>query len=321
MKIVMPGGTGQVGMVLERAFTAAGHEVVVLSRGAGAGPGSSRAVAWDARTLGPWAAELDGADVVVNLAGRTVNARYGARVRREIMDSRVDSTRVLGEAIAQAARPPRVWLQSSTATIYAHGFDHAHDERSGVLGGDEPHAPAMWRFSIDVAKAWERACTDAPTPDTRKVLMRSAMVLSPDRGGVFDVLLGLVRRGLGGRAGSGRQYLSWIHHEDFTRATELLIEREDLEGPVNLAAPHPVPHAEFMRVLRDAWGIRFGLPAEQWMLELGAVAVRTETELVLKSLRVVPGRLLDAGFAFRFPDWPRAASDLVAAWRAEEVRA
>ncbi len=321
MKIVMPGGTGQVGMVLERAFSAAGHEVVVLSRGAGSGPGASRAVAWDARTLGPWAAELDGADAVVNLAGRTVNARYGARVRREIMNSRVDSTRVLGEAIARAARPPRVWLQSSTATIYAHGFDRAHDEDTGVLGGDEPHAPAMWRFSIDVAKAWERACTDAPTPDTRKVLLRSAMVMSPDRGGVFDVLLGLVRRGLGGRAASGRQYLSWIHHADFTRATDLLIEREDLEGPINLAAPEPLPNAEFMRALRDAWGIGFGLPAEQWMLELGSLALRTETELVLKSRRVVPGRLLDAGFGFRFPDWPPAARDLVAAWRAAEVPA
>jgi len=316
VKIVMPGGSGQIGSVLERAFRAAGHEVVVLSRTAGAGPGASRAVAWDGRTLGPWAAELDGADALVNLAGRTVNARYGARVRREIMHSRVDSTRVLGHAIAAAARPPRVWLQSSTATIYAHGFDRAHDERTGVLGGDEPGLPAMWRFSVEVAKAWERACTDARTPDTRKVLLRSAMVMSPDRGGVFDVLLGLVRRGLGGRAGSGRQYVSWIHHDDFSRAVDLLVEREDLDGPVNLAAPGPVPHAEFMRALREAWGARFGLPAERWMLELGALALRTETELVLKSRRVVPGRLLDAGFAFGFPDWPPAAQDLVAAWRA-----
>lgn len=313
MKIVLPGGSGQVGTLLARAFGGDGHEVVVLGRSAAAGPW--RSVTWDAKTLGPWAAELDGADVVINLAGRNVNCRYDAANRREILESRVDSTRVLGEAIAGCARPPRVWLQSSTATIYAHRFDAPNEEATGIIGGDEPGAPDTWRFSIEVARAWERAFDEAPVPLTRKVALRSAMVMSPDAGGVFDVLLGLVRRGLGGRSGSGRQYVSWIHHEDFTRAVRWLIERDGFAGAVNLAAPGPLPNDDFMRVLREAWGTRVGLPAAPWMLEIGAVFLRTETELILKSRRVVPGRLLEAGFEFRFPGWEEAARDLCAEWR------
>ncbi|CAA9358680.1 MAG: Cell division inhibitor [uncultured Gemmatimonadetes bacterium] len=313
MKIILPGGSGQVGTLLARAFTREGHEVVVLSRGAG--PAPWRVVPWDAKTPGAWTAELEGADAVVNLAGRSVNARYGAAVRREIMESRVDSTRVLGEAIAACARPPRVWLQSSTATIYAHRFDAANDEATGIIGGDEPGAPDTWRFSIDVARAWERTLDEAVVPGTRKVALRSAMVMSPDPGGIFDVLLGLVRRGLGGRSGSGRQYVSWIHHRDFVRAVSWLIGRDDFAGPVNLAAPGPLPNDDFMRALREAWGTRVGLPAAPWMLEVGAVFMRTETELVLKSRRVVPGRLAEAGFEFEFPAWPEAARDLCEGWR------
>lgn len=312
MKIIIPGGSGQIGMILARSFAGAGHEVVILSRGARASVG--RAVAWDARTLGPWADELDGADVVINLAGRNVNCRYNAANLREITESRVRSTEVLGRAIAQAARPPRVWLQSSTATIYAHRYDAPNDEATGILGGSEPDAPASWRFSIDVARRWEQAAMDAPTPRTRKVLMRSAIVMSPDRGGVFDVLLGLVRRGLGGASGDGRQFVSWIHDVDFVRAVNWLIEH-DLDGAVNLASPGPITNAEFMRILRHAWGARFGLPASRWMLEFGAVFLRTETELVLKSRRVVPGRLLESGFEFQFPSWDAAAADLCRRWR------
>jgi uncharacterized protein (TIGR01777 family) len=198
----------------------------------------------------------------------------------------------------------------STATIYAHRYDAPNDEATGILGGSEFDAPDTWRFSIDVATSWERAVDEAAVPRTRKMKMRSAMVMSPDDGGVFDVLLDLVRYGLGGRAGDGRQYVSWIHYEDFIRAVYWLIAHEDLEGPVNLAAPHPVPNTEFMRALREAWGIRFGLPATEWMLEAGALVLRTETELILKSRRVVPGRLLGEGFTFQFPTWPEAARDL-----------
>jgi uncharacterized protein (TIGR01777 family) len=225
------------------------------------------------------------------------------------MESRVNSTRVVGGAIAQAEHPPRVWLQASTATIYAHGYDAANDEATGILGGSEANAPDTWRFSIDVAKAWERTVDEAAVPHTRKVKLRSAMIMSPDGGGIFHTLLGLVRRGLGGRAGNGRQYVSWIHYEDFIRAVYWLIERADVEGVVNVAAPNPLPNADLMRALRAAWGIRLGLPATAWMLEVGALLLGTETELILKSRRVVPGRLLQEGFAFHYPNWAEAARD------------
>lgn len=313
MKIVIPGGSGQVGRVLSRAFLADGHEVVVLSRRPGEGPG--RVVTWDGQSPGEWTSELEGADVVVNLAGRSVNCRYTAKNRAAILDSRILSTRVIGQAIGNAADPPRVWLQASTATIYAHRYDAPNDEATGIVGGSEPEAPDTWRFSIDVATAWERVANEAPTPRTRKVLMRSAMMMSPDRGGVFDVLLGLVRRGLGGRHGDGRQYISWIHEHDFVRSLYWLIDQTDMHGPVNLAAPHPLPDAEFMRVLRQAWGIRFGLPAPRWMLEIGTFLMRSESELVLKSRRVVPGRLLASGFTFRYPRWDEAAQELCRRWR------
>jgi hypothetical protein len=313
MKIVLPGGSGQVGRVLARDFAAQGHEVVILSRGATAAP--FRVVPWDAETIGAWAREVDGADVVINLAGRSVNCRYNTANRREILESRVKSTTVVGQAIAMASRPPRVWLQSSTATIYAHRFDAPNDEATGILGGAEPAAPDTWRFSIDVANAWELAFQLANAPRTRKVLLRSAMTMSPDRGGIFDTFLGLVRRGLGGTYGDGRQYVSWIHDVDFARAIRWLIDHE-LDGAVNLASPNPLPNAEFMRTLRRAWGVRLGLPASEWMLEVGALFLRTESELILKSRRVVPGRLLESGFVFQFPEWSGAAADLCARWRA-----
>jgi uncharacterized protein (TIGR01777 family) len=313
MKIVIPGGSGQVGTVLARSFHGSGHEVVVLSRNPPKAPW--RVAHWDAATLGPWIGELDGADVVINLAGRSVNCRYNAKNRRVIKESRVCSTRAVGQAITRAARPPRVWLQASTATIYAHRYDAPNDEAAGLLGGSEVGAPDTWRFSIDVATSWERAFEECSVPHTRKVLLRSAMTMSPDPGGVFDVLLGLVRRGLGGRQGNGRQYVSWIHDQDFIHAVNWLIEHEELSGPVNLAAPNPLPNADFMRGLREAWGISFGLPAPAWMLEIGALFMRTETELILKSRRVMPGRLLESGFAFAFPDWPQAARDLCLRWR------
>ncbi|ARX84332.1 NAD-dependent epimerase [Streptomyces alboflavus] len=228
-----------------------------------------------------------------------------------MMDSRVHSAQVVGEAIAAAARPPEVWLQMSTATVYAHRFDAPNDEATGVIGGTESGVPDYWAYSVEIAKNWERAQEQAETPHTRKVALRSAMVMSPDRGGVFDVLLRLARLGLGGAVAGGGQYVSWIHDRDFVRAVEFLVERDDIAGPVNLAAPAPLPHRGFMRALRAAWGVPLGLPATAWMAELGAFALRTDTELLLKSRRVVPGRLLDAGFAFDFGGWPEAADDLV----------
>ena len=190
------------------------------------------------------------------------------------------------------------------------------DETTGELGGNEPGAPDTWNFSIDVAKGWEQAFFSTSTPLTRKVAIRSAMTFSPDRGGVFDVYSALVRHGLGGRQGPGAQFVSWIHEADFVRAMDLLISREEFTGTINLAAPNPLPNCDFMRDLREAWGIRIGLPTPGWMIEIGAYLMRTESELVLKSRRVVPGRILAAGFQFAFPEWPAAARELVGRWRA-----
>ena len=304
--------------MLSRAFLARGDDVVVLSRH---GTSAARVVPWDGRTLGRWVDEIDGADVVVNLAGRSVNCRYTAANLEAMMNSRRDSTRAVGRAIATVAHPPRVWLQMSTATIYAHRLDAPNDEATGRIGGDEPGVPAYWRYSVAIAKAWERAQQDAPTPHTRQVALRSAIVLSPDRGGIFDVLLGLTRWGLGGSIAGGRQFMSWIHDRDFVRAVEFLIARDDLAGPVNLCAPHPLPQRAFMAALRAAWGTPVGLPATAWMAEIGAFVRRTDTELLLKSRRVVPARLGAAGFSFEYPEWPATAQDLVTRWRAARGRA
>jgi uncharacterized protein (TIGR01777 family) len=298
MKIVIPGGTGQVGTLLARKFRADGHEVVTLNR-------SQR----------DWPGAIDGSDVVINLAGRSVNCRYTKKNRDEILNSRISSVRTVGQAIRDARRPPAVWLQASTATIYAHRYDAPNDETSGLIGGTEPDAPETWRFSIDVATAWERALDEEATPVTRKVKLRSAMTMSPDRGGIFSTLLTLVRLGLGGTVGDGRQYVSWIHEIDFIRAVYWIIDREHLEGALNLAAPEPLPHKEFMAVLRQAWGAPFGLSGTKWMLEIAAVLHRTESELILKSRRVVPGRLLEDGFYFQYPEWPGAARELCTRYR------
>jgi uncharacterized protein len=313
MRVVIPGGSGKVGTILARAFHAYGHDVLVLSRNPERAPW--RVMAWDGATIAGWAEEIDGAEVVINLAGRSVDCRYTPKNREEIRTSRINSTRVVGEAIRIAAHPPRVWLQASTATIYSHRYDDANDERTGLLGGNEPDSPDTWKFSIDVASAWERVLNDAVTPRTRKVLMRSAMTMSPDPGGVFDVLLRLVRFGMGGKVGDGRQYVSWIHDQDFVSAVRWLIDHDDLSGPVNLAAPNPLPYAEFLRILRSAEGVPFGMPAAEWMLEIATFFLRTESELVLKSRRVIPTLLLQSGFRFQYPEWAEAARDLCYRWK------
>ncbi len=313
MKIVIPGGSGQIGQILARFFIDRGDDVVVLCRSPRVPSG--RAVPWDGKTLGGWVNEIDGADVVINLAGRSVNCRYTDENLREMMDSRVDSTRIVGQAIERASRPPKSWLQMSTATIYAHRFDAPNDEATGIIGGNEPDVPAYWAYSVKIATSWEKAQTEANTPSTRKLALRTSMVMSPDREGIFDVMSRLVRFGLSGSAAGGKQFVSWIHDRDFIRAVDFLIEHDDIDGPVNLAAPNPLPYNDFMRAMRDAWGMPIGLPAMKWMLEIGAWAMRTDTELVLKSRRVIPGRLLEKGFFFQFPEWSEASCDLAGRWR------
>jgi uncharacterized protein (TIGR01777 family) len=313
-RIAIPGGSGQVGTLLARHFHENGDDVTVISRQ----PKRAewKTISWTGYDLGPWAQSIDGCDVVINLAGRSVNCRYNAANQSEIKTSRTITTGLVGNAIRSATRPPPVWLNASTATIYRHSLDRPMDDVSGELGGSEPGAPSKWRFSIDVAKSWEQAFFAPHLPHTRRVAMRSAMTMSPDRGGVFDTLLTLVRWGLGGKAGPGNQYVSWIHDVDFIRAVEFLMRNESLEGPVNLASPCPLPNREFMSCLRRCWCTSYiGLPAAKWMLEIGALLLRTETELILKSRRVVPRRLTDAGFEFHFPNWRGACADLVERWR------
>lgn len=314
LRIVLPGGSGQIGQILARHFHEQGHSVTVIARHPK--PAEWQTVCWDANTLGDWTSVVDGSDIVINLAGHTVNCRYNDANRREIKNSRVFTTNLVGQAITRSAQPPRLWMNASTATIYRHALDRSMDELTGELGGNEPNIPQKWQFSIDVAAGWERTLFAADTPRTRRIALRSAMTMSPDRGGVFDALLGLVRWGLGGPAGSGRQYVSWIHDVDFIRAIEFLIAHEELSGPINIASPCPIQNRKLMLCLRRAWCTSYiGLPAPKWALELGAVLLRTETELVLKSRRVIPGLLLDAGFQFHFPNWRGACQDLVQRWR------
>jgi uncharacterized protein (TIGR01777 family) len=325
MKIVLPGGSGQLGRILVRGLTREGHECVVLARDparveaalarAGLG-GAARAVSWDGASPGAWRAELEGADAVIDLAGRSVDCRYTGRNLAVMRASRVDSTRAVGAAIAAARTPPRVWLNASTATIYAHAApgDPARDEASGPIGGAEPGVPALWARSVEIALAWERELFAADTPRTRRVALRGAMVMAAARGGVFDAFAGLCRLGFG-RHGTGEQFVSWIHEEDFAAAVRFLLTHDGIEGPVNLAAPGPLPNRDFVAAIHAALGSRVSVPVPARLLELGACLRRTETELLLKSRRVVPAKLQAAGFRFRHPEWGAATRELTERWR------
>jgi len=305
-RIILAGGSGFLGRALAAHFLEAQWEVVILTRAPHQNGDPVRQVIWDGRELGSWQQEFEGADVVVNLAGKSVDCRYNARNRKEILESRIYSTRVLGEAIGRCRQPPRIWLNASTATLYRHTYGGAWDEK----GKTEPAAEAQDAFSVEVGTAWERTLEEAQTPHTRKIAMRMAMVLGMGDNSVFPVLRRLVRLGLGGRMGDGRQFVSWIHESDYCRAVEWLITHGEIHGPVNLTAPTPLSNAEMMSILRRVCGVPFGLPATNWMLEVGAFILRTETELIIKSRRVIPRKLLESGFEFRFPTIREAFEDL-----------
>lgn len=315
-KIILAGGTGQIGQILARAYIQQGHEVVVLSRTvlkakSGVGQDGLRLVEWDARTLGPWVRELEGSDLVVNLAGRSVNCRYTQKNLDLMLSSRVDSANAIGEACLSLKTPPKIWMQMSTATIYSHRFDQDNDEWSGEIGGEEPGVPDYWAWSIKIAKEWEAAQKKFELPKTRKLALRTAMVMSGDEGGVFSILRRLARLGLGGAIGGGTQYVSWIHEADFVQALQWIESHPDLEGPINIAAPGPLPQKDQMNILRRALGVPIGLPATKWIAEIGAWLIRTDTELLLKSRRVRPGKLLKSGFLFQYPTWKSAVAQLV----------
>jgi uncharacterized protein len=313
MKVVIPGGSGQVGSVLARHLHQQGHSVTVLSRDPK--PAPWRVIRWDAQTIDPWTASLEESDLCINLTGRSVNCRYHAENRRAMYDSRIVSTRLLNEVIGSLRHPPRLWLNASTATIYRHALDRPMDEMTGELGGNEAGAPDTWNFSIRIAKDWEAAFFAGQMGRTRRIAMRSAITFIAGKGGVLEILSNLVRCGLGGRQGSGAQYVSWIHETDFVRAVDFLIADESMTGPVNICSPNPLRNREFLRALRAAWRQPVGLPAPAWMIEVGSFLLRTESELVLKSRRVIPATLMKAGFCFQYPDWPAAAEELVTRYR------
>ncbi len=298
-KLVLAGGNSFLGRHLAAHFRVLGYRVVSISR---TGPDDVR---WDARTLGPWARELEEADLLVNLAGRSVDCRYSEANRQAILASRTESTRVLGAAVAACARPPRVWLNASTATIYS---DTRGDAPANVEANPTPGGP----FSEEVGRAWEAAFWAAPAPvATRRVALRTAIVLGTD-GGAFPVLARLARFGLCTPQGSGQQWISWLHVHDFCRAVEFLAQADDLSGPVNLCAPHPLRNREFNALLTRALRPPLKLPQPRWLLEIGAFVLRTETELILKSRKVYPERLLTAGFQFDYPKCKAAVRALLA---------
>lgn len=300
--VLLPGGAGFLGKALAHGLVAEGFQPVIISRGARVDDGPVRYLRWDGERLDDWAEEFEDARAVINLAGRSVNCRYNESNRAEIFRSRLASTKVVGEAIARCLNPPLVWLNASSATIYRDALDRPMDERTGEIGEG---------FSVEVCRQWEDEFERAVTPDTRKVALRMAMVFGPGQGGVFEAFHNIVRLGLGGTLGSGRQYVSWIHLDDFIRAVIRLIEDDSLAGPVNLASPHPLPNRDFMAIFRALCGQPIGLPATAWMLEIGAFFLRTETELLLKSRQVVPTRLLEAGFDFKFPEFETALADIL----------
>ena len=300
MKIILTGASGYLGAALVPLLRDAGHEITIISRHDP--KNGARFVPWDGATMGAWVREFDGAEAVINLAGRSVNCRYNDENKRQILDSRVTTTALIGRAINDATAPPRVWLQAASATIYRDARDREMDENSGEIGRG---------FSVDVCRAWEQTLFAAPV-DCRRVAMRLAMVFGAPRGGVYDAFEILVKLGFGGPMAGGGQYISWIHLRDFCRAVTFLLDSE-LDGAVNIAAPKPVTNAQFLSTLRRALHIPYALPTARWQLAIGAFAGRTETELLLKSRRVVPTRLLEAGFAFDYPNWNQAARAIVAA--------
>ena len=310
---MLAGGNGFLGDLLSREFQARGFEIVVLSRRPLESTATIRQVAWDGREPGEWSRWLDGARAVINLSGRSVNCRYNARNRELIMRSRTDSTRAIGRAICQLAHPPAAWFNASTATIYKHSLDRPMDEISGEMDSTPSARDA---FSVDVARAWEAAFAEASTPATRKVALRISMVLGTRTGSVFGVLRNLTKLGLGGSMAGGKQYVSWVHETDFRRAILWLLDHDDLSGPFNLTSPNPVPNRELMQTFRKVGHVPVGMPATRWMLEIGAFFMRTESELMLKSRRAVPRRLLECGFEFRFPQLQGALEEIEGRFKA-----
>ncbi|WP_046756918.1 TIGR01777 family oxidoreductase [Kordia jejudonensis] len=300
-KIVIAGGSGFLGRALIDFYLPKGYEIVVLSRKAKeTGNDMLRYVAWNAKTLDIWLTELEGIEALINLTGKSVDCRYNPKNKAEILNSRVQSTEVLGEAIKACAVPPKFWINSSTATIYEHSLEKEMTESTGIIGND---------FSMNVAKSWEEAFHNTKTPRTQKIALRTSIVLGKN-GGAFLPLKNLTKAGLGGTQGNGNQKVSWIHEHDFCRAIHFLITKNKA-GIFNVTAPNPLPNKTFMQTLRRILKIPFGLPQPKWLLKLGARIIKTEAELILKSRFVIPEKLLTAGFQFNYPTAEMAIQEII----------
>ncbi|MGB1874031.1 MAG: TIGR01777 family oxidoreductase [Akkermansiaceae bacterium] len=293
-RLVIAGANGFLGRHLTRYFHKNGWEVVGLARREEGLDAGCRYVHWDGKTMGPWASELNGADAVINLAGRSINCRHNKRNKREIINSRVESTTVLGQAIGSCPNPPSVWLNASSAAVYADAEKNPQGEGAKLGEG----------FFVDVAKEWEKAFMTARVrEEVRRIALRTSLVMADEDGTVFDYLLKLSKLLLGGAAGGGKQMVSWVHVDDYCRAVEWLTEHQDIRGVINITAPDPLSNEKMMQRFRALTKRPFGLPASGWMVKLGALVLGTEAELILKSNWVLPRRLLQNGFVFKYPEF------------------
>jgi uncharacterized protein (TIGR01777 family) len=299
-KLIIAAGTGFLGQVLTNHFKDKFEEIVILTRGNSKTKNNIKYVNWDAKSFSGWEAELENATALINLAGKSVDCRYTEKNKQEIYNSRIDSTTVLNQAVINCKNPPKHWLNSSTSTIYRFSLDKQMDEIDGEIGDD---------FSMNIAKSWEKAFFETETPNTLKTALRTSIVLGKE-GGAFIPLKTLTKIGFGGKQGKGNQYISWIHEEDFANAIEFIIQKEII-GVINIVSPQPISNANFMEKLRKAIKIAFGIPMNSFLLKIGSFFIRTETELVLKSRNVIPKRLLENRFKFKFENLDNAFQNLL----------
>ena len=314
MKIIIPGGTGFLGQSLIASYLSEKYEFVVLSRNGTTSRQQARLVPWDACTLGEWAREIDGAYAVINMTGRNIKCIYTDKNLKTLKDSRVNSTKVIGQAIKQAQNPPPIWIQMSALGVYKHRFDAPNNEKEGIIGEDA-QTPITWKKIVNLVQDWEEALYEAQTDNTRKVAARCGVVMGLNPGGVFDIFIKLCRWGLGGPIAGGQQMVSWLHISDFINSIKFLLENNQIQGPVNLCTPKAISQAKLMKTLRQTVGAKFGLPAPKWAIELSAYITGIDSELVLKSRYVKPQVLIDNQFPFQYPNWLETAQDLYSNWR------
>ncbi|SEW04751.1 hypothetical protein SAMN05421841_0785 [Chryseobacterium wanjuense] len=297
MKIIIAAGTGFLGKNLEKYFTEKGNEVYILTRS----PKRNNEMYWNAKTLGEWKNILENADILINLAGKSVDCRYTEKNKKEIYSSRIDSTKVLQQAIDDCRNKPKVWLNASSATIYVHSETQLNTEENGIIGDD---------FSMNICKSWEKEFFKAKTENLRKVALRTSIVLG-NNGGAFPKLKMITKFGLGGKQGRGNQNVSWIHIDDFCKAIQFIIDHENISGKINITAPNPLSNKEFMMKLRKEMKAQFGLNAPVWQLEIASIFLKTETELLLKSRNVYPDKLMKSGFEFSYLEIDSAFKNLI----------